>query len=139
MSIEIRVFEMSDYPAARALWEMTEGVGLSAADERPGIEQFLARNPGLSLVAVREGGLVGTILVGHDGRRGLIHHLAIAASARRSGLGTRLVREALEGLARAGIQKCHLLVFSDNRAGRAFWSAIAAEHRDTLTIYSLPT
>jgi putative acetyltransferase len=139
MSIEIRVFEMSDYLAARALWEVTEGVGLSAADERPGIEQFLARNPGLSLVAVREGRLVGTILVGHDGRRGLIHHLAIALSARRSGLGTRLVREALDGLARAGVQKCHLLVFADNTSGRAFWSAVGAEHRDTLTIYSLPT
>ena len=139
MSVELRPFESQHYTQARALWEATEGVGLSDADAQPEIEKFLARNPGLSLVALSKGRVVGTILVGHDGRRGLIHHLAVAASARRVGVGRRLVGEGLAALARAGVRKCHLLVFADNAAGRAFWAAIGAEHRDALAIYSLAT
>ncbi|HKX42091.1 MAG TPA: nucleotidyltransferase family protein [Burkholderiaceae bacterium] len=139
MSVQLCPFEPEHYGAARALWETTEGVGLSEADAQPEIEKFLARNPGLSLVALAEGRVVGTILVGHDGRRGLIHHLAVAASIRRLGVGRRLVRHGLAALAQAGIRKCHLLVFADNAAGRGFWAAIGAEHRDALAIYSLAT
>ncbi len=51
MDIKIRVFEPKDYDAARKLWERTEGVGLSGADEKAPILSFLARNPGLSFVA----------------------------------------------------------------------------------------
>jgi hypothetical protein len=53
MSVELRPFECRHYAEARALWEATEGVGLSEADTRPEIEKFLVRNPGLSLIAGR--------------------------------------------------------------------------------------
>src|SRR5579871_722647 len=99
------VFEMHHYPAALALWERTEGVGLSDADSQPAIERYLARNPGLSFVAMVEGQLVGTILVGHDGRRGFIHRLAVASEHRRQGIAQSLVRLGLSALADAGIQK----------------------------------
>ena len=130
-------FEPAHYAAARELWERTPGVGLSDADERQAIEQFLLRNPGLSLVAVANGSLVGTILVGHDGRRGLIHHLAVAAQSQRNGIGSRLVGEGMSRLRDAGVRKCHLLVFASNASGREFWAAIGAEHRESLAIYSL--
>ena len=139
MTISIRVFEPHHYSAARSLWETTEGVGLSDADSQRGIEQFLERNPGMSFVAIRDNQLVATILVGHDGRRGLIHHLAVAASARRQGVGAALVREGLAALSHAGVQKCHLLIFSNNLSGRLFWQSVGAEHRESLVIYSLPT
>ena len=32
MQIQINPFQIADYPAARALWERTPGVGLSSAD-----------------------------------------------------------------------------------------------------------
>jgi putative acetyltransferase len=139
MAITIQRFEPHYYPAARHLWEATEGVGLSAADSAEAIMAFLTRNPGLSFVALQDEQLVGTILVGHDGRRGLIHHLAVAAAARRQGIGAMLVREGLAALDRNGIQKCHLFVFADNTAAHAFWQAIGAEQRTSLVIYSLPT
>ena len=83
--VGILPFEKHHYEAARALWERTDGVGLSDADAEPAIAQFLDRNRGLSLVAISANELVGTILVGHDGRRGYIHHLAVAASAQKQG------------------------------------------------------
>ena len=139
MQIEIRPFEQSDYPAARALWEAAPGMGLSAADGPEEIAAYLRRNPELSLVAEAYGRLVGTILCGHDGRRGLIHHLATAAECRRRGVGSALLREALKGLREAGIGKCHVLVFRDNRDGVAFWRRVGAEERVELALFSVGT
>lgn len=137
--MNIRVFEPEDHPQARGLWDATEGVGLSDADSFENIRRFLERNPGLSFVAVDNQVVVATILCGHDGRRGLIHHLAVAPTHRRRGLGRALVRLALAALRQVGIQKCHLLVFDQNVAGRAFWDRVGAEERTTLGIFSLPT
>ena len=139
MSVELHPFENRHCIEARALWEATEGVALGDADAQPEIEKFLARNPGLSRVALVDERVVGTILVGHDGRRGLIHHLAVAPSVRRLGVGRRLVGDGIAALAQAGVRKCHLLVFADNAGGRAFWASIGAQHREALAIYSLAT
>ena len=135
----IRLFRPSDDAAARALWAQTPGVGLSRADEPRAIEQFLARNPGLSFVADDNGAIVGTILCGHDGRRGLIHHLVAAESHRRQGLGRARLQSGLAALAAAGIDKCHLLVFQSNEAGLAFWRAVGASERTEIALFSLPT
>ena len=136
--MKIRAFEATDYVAARALWERTEGVGLSSADEHGAICAFLARNPRMSFVA-EDGEIVGTILCGHDGRRGLIHHLVTAATHRRRGIGTTLLHRGLEALRREGIEKCHLLVFRSNEAGLAFWRKIGAEERESLALFSIST
>ena len=139
MPTVFRTFTESDYAAARALWQETPGVGLSAADAPEAIAQFLQRNPGMSHVAWDDEALVGTILCGHDGRRGLIHHLVVAESHRRQGLGQQLVQLALTELKRSGIDKCHLLVFRDNLGGLDFWRAVAAQERTELALFSLPT
>jgi N-acetylglutamate synthase len=136
--LKIRTFEPSDYRAARALWERTEGVGLSAADEPEAIRTYLKRNPGMSFVVV-DGELVGTVLCGHDGRRGLIHHLVTAPGHRRRGIGTALLRHGLEALRREGIDKCHLLVYRSNEAGLSFWRKVGAEERASLAIFSIAT
>ena len=139
MQAGIRPFEASDYDAARALWERSAGVGLSEADERGAIEAFLVRNPGLSFVAEADGRLAGTVLCGHDGRRGLIHHLVTDAALRRNGIGRALLGHTLDALRVAGIAKCHLLVFADNAAGITFWQAAGAVRRDELALFSLST
>ena len=139
MVASIRSFEPQDFPAAKALWQSTEGIGLSEADEREPIERFLLRNPGLSFVAYEQGELVGTILCGHDGRRGLIHHLVVSAGHRRQSLGRKLLRHAIAGLRAQGIDKCHLLVFTANTEGLAFWRRVAAVERKELALFSLTT
>jgi len=139
MSLCFRAFKSEDHLQAHTLWASTEGVGLSDADSPENIRRFLERNPGLSLVATDDDVLVATVLCGHDGRRGLIHHLAVASSHQRRGIGRELVRRALTALREEGIQKCHLLVFHENVSGRAFWERIGAEERTTIGIFSLLT
>jgi len=135
----IRKFEIADYAAARKLWAETPGVGLSASDGPGPIEQFLRRNPGLSFVATEADRVVGTILCGHDGRRGLIHHLVTARSHRRRGIGRALLSSGLRALASEGIIKCHLVVFRDNDEGLGFWRAVSATERHELVLFSMPT
>lgn len=77
----------------------------------------------MSFIALADGNVVGSILSGHDGRRGYIHHLAVDETYRRQGIGKRLVEECLAALQEAGIQKCHLLIFHENEDGIAFWEA----------------
>jgi N-acetylglutamate synthase len=136
MNVEIREFSNKDYPAALALWQETEGIGISDADSLENIERYLRRNPGMSFVATVEGKLVGTLLGGHDGRRGYLHHLVVAAAWRHQRIGKGLVEASLAVLKEQGIQKCHLFVFKCNFQALAFWNSMNWEQRDDITIMS---
>jgi ribosomal protein S18 acetylase RimI-like enzyme len=125
--------------AARMLWKSSEGVGLSSADEPSAVLRFLERNPGLSFVAHSGNDLIGTILCGHDGRRGLIHHLVVAEHRRREGYGRALLARGLNGLCAAGIEKAHLLVFRSNPRALAFWNAVGAQERTAMALFSMET
>jgi ribosomal protein S18 acetylase RimI-like enzyme len=136
MGIVLREFTIDDYDAAYSLWEGAEGIGLSEADSRANIASFLLRNPGLSFVAAEEGLLVGALLCGSDGRRGFLHHLAVAKSHRRAGVGRGLVDRCIAALARIGMRKCHIFVLTDNVEGQRFWQRIGWEERTTLLVMS---
>ena len=120
-AVKVRAFRIGDYAEVLKLWQRTEGVGLNESDTRPAIAAFLRRNPGLSFVAVRQGKIIGAVLCGHDGRRGYLHHLAIAKRDRKQGVGLRLVNACLAKLRAAGMHKCNIFVFAGHTAGMSFW------------------
>jgi len=138
VSASVRIAELAagDIAEALELWTASEGVGLRGADEPEALARYLARNPGLSLAARDGGRMVGAVLCGHDGRRGYLHHLAVAASHRRRGIGRALVERCVDGLRREGIAKCHLMVYHHNAAGQAFWRSIGWHARDDLLLMS---
>lgn len=115
------MLQIDDYADVVALWRRSEGVGLNASDTRRGIAAYLRRNPRLSFVAEKKGRIVGAVLCGHDGRRGYLHHLAVARQCRGKGIGRQLVAACLAGLRRLRIQRGNIFVFADNREGRRFW------------------
>lgn len=115
---------IADYDEVVALWRDCPGIGMGESDERGPVAAYLERNPGLSLVARAGGRLVGAMLSGHDGRRGYLHHLGVAASHRRDGIGKALVERAVADLRALGIPKVNIFVFDGNAAGTAFWEAM---------------
>jgi N-acetylglutamate synthase len=139
MAVIVEPMTEQDYDEVIALWQTAEGVGLSDADAPEAISRYLARNPGLSLVARQDSVLVGAALCGHDGRRGFIHHLAVRPSHQRQGIGRLLVDRCLTGLAATGIQKCHLFVFGENQNALNFWRAIGWTERVELVLMSRHT
>ena len=124
MEYSIRTVTIEDYDAIFELWNSSEQTrrALNPVDDsRDGIGKYLKRNPGTCFVAVAEGKIIGVILSGHDGRRGIIHHLCVHPDWRRRGIADRLVSKAEEALHEEGIQKIFGLVFRDNDAANAFW------------------
>ena len=119
--LETREFAIEDYDAAIELWQRVEGLEIAEGDDREGVAQFLARNPGLSRVATDGTTIVGVALCGHDGRRGHIYHLAVDPAYRGGGLGKRLLDESLGDLRRIGIKRVIIMVADDNPSGREFW------------------
>jgi len=136
VDIEIREMSIQDYEQAVELWNRMDGLALSEADSKERIEAYLLRNEGLSFVAAAKERIVGTILCGHDGRRGFIYHVAVSPDYRGRKLGNRLVEKSLEQLKVQGIDKCHLFVLEDNALGGKFWSAVGWQKRNGFYIYS---
>jgi len=136
MKNAISEFTMADYADAMALWQGTEGVGLSSADEPGPISVYLDRNPGMSFVAREDGHLIGAVLAGHDGRRGYLHHLVVRADRRGKGVGQALAERSLTALRSVGIEKCHLFVYDTNSGGLEFWRKSGWVERFELVIMS---
>ncbi len=131
----MRPLSLSDYDEVYALWDNTEGMCLGASDTRPSIEAYLLRNPGLSRVALDKNlRIIGGVLCGHDGRRGYLHHLAVAVNHRKQGIGRALVQACTQDLRALGIPKCNLFLFGDNALGREFWLHEGWEPREDLVV-----
>ena len=133
---ELREFRATDYEDAFSLWNRCKGMGLSDADSPCAIRAFLERNPGMSFVLTIGEKLVGTVLCGHDSRRGYLYHLAVDPQYRRQGLGKQLALAALSALKAAGIHKCHIFVYRSNESGKAFWQSFGWKLRTEIDLLS---
>ena len=124
MEYTIRQVTAEDYDAIYELWQSSEQTvrALNPVDDsREGIVRYLKRNPNTCFAAADGNRIIGVILSGHDGRRGIIHHLCVHPACRRNKIATRLVSMAEDSLKKEGIQKIFCLVFKDNDAANAFW------------------
>lgn len=132
----IRVMTIEDYDGVHALWMKIKGFGIRSIDDsREGVERFLKRNPTTSVVAVEDGKIVGSILCGHDGRRGCLYHVCVDEAYRMRGIGKSMVVKAMEALRAEHINKVSLIAFTQNDIGNAFWNEIGWTKREDLNYY----
>ena len=125
-----------DYDALTQLWRGCAGLSIRDADSRDGIGRYLERNPGLSFVAEQDEQLVGSIMAGHDGKRGYIQHLAVAQALRRRGIASRLIGHSLDALKRVGIEKSHVHVLQSNADGLEYWTRMGWIRRSEIVMFS---
>ena len=100
---------------------MEVGVKVGRSDTPEEIQRKLQRDPDLFLVAETDEEIVGTIIGGYDGRRGMIYHLAVKTDVRGHGIGTLLLEEVERRLQAKGCRKCYLLVTVDNLGAAQFY------------------
>ena len=120
-----------DLQAVLDLWSTAgEGVHLSPSDQPEEIRKKLQRDADLFLVAEDDDKIVGAVLGGFDGRRGMVYHLAVARHLRRKGVGKKLMAELESRLRVKGCLKYYLLVTRDNQEAHDFYSELGWERMD---------
>jgi len=134
--MQYREMKIDDYKDVITLWQASEGVRLRDADSREGIEKYLKRNSGLSFVCENKGQIVGTIMSGHDGKRGYVQHLAVAQQFNGKGVGSELIDFCLSSLKAEGIVKSHIHVLVNNKLAQSFWVNRGWQERIDLKVYS---
>ena len=123
--MHLREFDLErDYQAAIRLWETAgAGIHVSASDQRDELAKKLQRDPDLFLVAEADQRLIGTVLGGFDGRRGLVYHLAVDAAWRGRGVGSALMNELEKRLVERGCHKAYLMVDGEYPQVKGFYEA----------------
>lgn len=135
--MQIRQFRFpEDYQQVHDLWSsMEKGVHLGRSDTLAEIEKKITRDPDLFLVAETDNRIVGSVIGGYDGRRGMIYHLAVSASSRNQGIASRLMDEVESRLREKGCLKSYLLVTEDNREVESFYSHRGWQPMNTVHLF----
>jgi ribosomal protein S18 acetylase RimI-like enzyme len=130
--VRIRDLAPEEHDAAIALWHAA-GLTRPWNDPRSDLERALAGPSSTVLVARPDdgSGLLGTVMVGHDGHRGWMYYLAAAERGR--GVGRALVAAAETWLA-AHVPKVQLMVRAGNEGAAAFYARLGYE-RSEVTVW----
>ena len=132
----VRTMTIEDFDQVHALWMTISGFAIRSIDDsREGVERFLRRNPTTSVVAEEDGKIVGSILCGHDGRRGCLYHVCVHKDYRMRGIGKAMVVYAMNALKAEEISKVSLIAFTRNDIGNAFWNRIGWTRRLDFNYY----
>lgn len=125
-----------DFSTVRLLWENAgPGIHLRRSDDPEEIKKKLQRDPDLFLIAEVNGTIVGAVVGGFDGRRGMVYHLAVEESFRKRGTGKMLMSELERRLQGKGCLRCYLLVTTDNASAIRFYEERGWERMDDVYTY----
>jgi ribosomal protein S18 acetylase RimI-like enzyme len=132
----LREFQLSpDYNQVITLWQTAgPGIHIRHSDSEDEIKKKLQRDADLFLVAELDGLIIGTVLGGFDGRRGLVYHLAVDANYRNMGIGTALMIELERRMKLKGCLRSYLLVTHDNVDAVRFYESQNWEQMDILIL-----
>ena len=131
---ELVPMTIADYEQVTALWSACEGV--NAGETREELERALAKNPGLSSVIRKGKNIAAALLCCHDGRRGYLYHVCVAANCRKLGLGRLLIEHSLAKLKEEGISRCTIFCVVSNLSGEAFWKRLGFHERADLKTFA---
>jgi ribosomal protein S18 acetylase RimI-like enzyme len=130
----LREFQFpSDFPQVINLWKNAgPGIHLRRSDEKDEIIKKLQRDPDLFLVAEIDQVIIGSVLGGFDGRRGMVYHLAVDDFYRKRGVGSTLMNELESRLKQKGCIRSYLLVTRENINAIRFYENSGWELMDLL-------
>jgi ribosomal protein S18 acetylase RimI-like enzyme len=124
-SIEHRPVRDEEVASVIALWK---ACGLVRPWNDPQKDIAFARTGPASDVLVAMDGhtVIASVMVGHDGHRGIVYYVATHPDYQRKGLGKATMRAAESWLKERGVWKLNLLVRAENDV-RGFYEALGYE------------
>jgi ribosomal protein S18 acetylase RimI-like enzyme len=114
--------QIAHYDKVAQFWKVNFGKAISLEfDSRERTAAYLKRNTDMSTVAQIEGEIIGTVLCGHDGRRGTLYHVAVSEGHRRKGIASDMVERSLSCLKQEGINTAVLFAHVENVNAVEHW------------------
>ncbi len=135
IGVSVRPMTMQDYGAVVDLWR-SSGISVTLSDAPAETARMLSHNPATCLVAEADGKVIGVVLGGFDGRRGFVHHLAVAPDRRKTGLGRLLMEQIETKFAQMGVVKITFLVEVRNKGVLEFYKKLGYTVREDLIAVS---
>jgi ribosomal protein S18 acetylase RimI-like enzyme len=122
-ALTVTSIEDSEIPEVTRLWQRC---GLTREWNDPAGDIALARkeNNATVLLGRRDGALVASVLVGHDGHRGWVYYVSVDPDHRLKDYGREIMTAAEDWLRERGIAKLQLMVRDDNARVRAFYETL---------------
>lgn len=133
--MKIRKADIADYDSLIELWNKCR-LGLGTSDTREEIARFMDINPGTSLVGEINGAVAASVLGGFDGRRGLVHHLAVDPQYRKQGYGKAMLRELETVFREMRVVKFSFWVKTNNADAISFYKKLGYEVREDIITMS---
>lgn len=129
----IRECRRDDLPGLIDLWRRT-GITLGLSETIPELVRLLDHNPTTCLVGEVDGRLIGGVMGGFDGRRGIVHHLAVEPEFQGNGFGSALMREIDSRFRNMGVVKYSFWIEKWNTGVIEFYKHTGYELRDLITM-----
>lgn len=131
--LEITPLLVTDIASATALWH---DVGLTRPWNDPAADARRAlAGPASTILGARDNGeLAGTVMTGHDGHRGWVYYLAVAASYQRRGVARALMTTAENWCAAAGMPRLNLMVRTGNAPVLGFYARLGYRLSDVVVL-----
>ena len=116
------------------LWKSVFGYEAEHNIPEKVIAEKVGHGDGLFFVAMKQGVVIGTVMVGYDGHRGWVYSLAVCPGHGKQGVGSSLLSFAQNKLADLGCRKINLQIMEGNEAVKDFYIAkypvTNADYRD---------
>ena len=116
----IRIYQEEDRKEVLTLWQECNLIR-SKNDPQKDLGRKKGFGEELFLVLVNEDKIIGTVMGGYDGHRGIINYLGVHPNFRGNGLGRMLMRAVEKKLIDLGCPQVNLLVWSDNTEVHKFY------------------
>jgi ribosomal protein S18 acetylase RimI-like enzyme len=121
--LTIKAIEDGDIADVIALWQRC---GSTRAWNDPARDIALARKETNATVLLgrKDGDLVASVLVGHDGHRGWVYYVTVDPDHRFKSYGRVIMTSAEDWVRARGIEKLQLMVRGDNAKVHAFYQSL---------------
>ncbi|MFL6813485.1 MAG: GNAT family acetyltransferase [Bradyrhizobium sp.] len=128
-ALTVKALEDSDIAEVIALWQRC---GSTRPWNDPARDIALARKEANATVLLgrKDGALVASVLVGHDGHRGWVYYVTVHPDDRFKGYGRVIMSAAEDWLRERGIEKLQLMVRGDNAKVHAFYESLGYYDQD---------
>ncbi len=122
-NLEIRVMRDDELERVVELWHAC-GLTRPHNDPHRDIEKARAKPGSEILVGLDNGKVVASVMVGHDGHRGVVYYVSADPDVQGKGIGRQIMAAAEDWLKTQGIWKLNLMIRADNVAVRSFYERL---------------